>query len=504
MEVSGSSVTADGVMLLARPMSTTVYFWMIVGVATTLRLLFLGNDSLWVDEAASVAKARMPWLTFITFVAQYDPNMPLYYGLLHLWLRLGDSEAAIRLLSVIPAVLSVPVLYLLGKRLFNARVGLLSALFLALNAFHLNQSQEARSYSLLVLLVTLSALCFVRAVEQPSRRNWALYVLTSALAVYSHLFGSLALVAHGAALLFRRPREVPWGYALWSAAAIGVLVFPLGLALLIRDVWELGWYNDRPGALSVVRVLYVLTGGVLPLLAYGIVVMSTTVGAARVWLAGRYSSEAWRFGFVYSWLVLPLVVAFGISLFSPLFISRYLIICLPALTLLAAIGVSGFSSKTRLAAMVVFVVVAGHSVASYYTEPPAENWRDATQYLLSRARDGDAVIIYVARTRPAFEYYRDRLTGTGVGPIVVFPPDQPGSGVAEIWVDRKPDTTLLEQVTRSHHRVWLMLSHERVPEGRRVATLAIQKFLARRYPINEEKQFRGVRIVAYSREYRSD
>lgn len=480
---------------------TAALLWLIVGLAIVLRLLFLGRDSLWIDEAASVAKARLPWPAFPAFVMHYDPNMPLYYGLLHLWLNLGDSEFAIRLLSVIPAVITIPVLYRLGARLFDARIGLLAALFLALNAFHLNHSQEARTYSLLVLLVTLSSFCFVRAVEEPSRRNWFWYVVTSALAVYSHLFGALVPVAHGVALLFRRPRDVPWAPAVVSALAVGLLVFPLGLALLTRDVWELGWYDLEPGLLSLVRRFYVLAGGALPLLAYGMAALLATTSAVRTWIGGWATSRAWRLGVVYAWLVVPVVLAFGVSFYSPVFISRYLIVTLPALALVAAIGVSRLPSRRSLAAaVVVFVAAAGHSVAAYYTEPALENWRDATRSVLSRAGNGDAVIIYVAHGRPAFEYYRDGMTGTGAGPTVVFPPDQPGFGMMEVWSERKPDPALLGKVARRYRRVWLVLSHDAVEGlGRETASRAIQAFLAGRYPAREEKRFEDVRVVVYSR-----
>jgi mannosyltransferase len=474
---------------------------LITGLALVLRLLFLGRDSLWIDEALSIAKARLPWPEFLGFVMRYDPNMPLYYSLLHLWLNVGDSEFTIRLLSVIPAVMTIPILYLLGARLFGPRVGLLSAFFLALNAFHLNHSQEARTYSLLVLLVTTSSLCFVRAVEEPSRRTWTWYALVSALAVYSHMFGALVPVAHGVALLFRRVREVPWKQAVGAAAAIGLMLVPLGVALLTRDVWELGWYDREPGLSSIVRRFYVLTGGILPLVVYGVASLLATERAVRAWIAGWGSPQAWRLGFVYAWLVVPVALAFGVSFYSPVFISRYLIVVLPALVLVAALGVAALPSRQSLAAAVaVFVAVAGQSVAAYYAEPPVENWRDATRYVLSQAREQDAVIIYTALTRPGFEYYRDRLRGTGVGPRVVFPPDQPGFGIMEVWSERKPEPALLEDVARRYERVWLVLSHDGVEGlGREAASRAIQAFLAGRYPFRQEKRFEDVRVRLYSR-----
>ncbi|MDR7523068.1 MAG: glycosyltransferase family 39 protein [Armatimonadota bacterium] len=488
----------SGVLLISSPHALV---WLIMGLALVLRLLYLGRDSLWIDEALSVVKARLPWPAFLGYVIRYDPSMPLYYALLHLWLYLGDSEFAIRLLSVIPAVLTIPVLYALGSRLFGARVGVISALVLALNAFHLNHSQEARTYSLLVLLVTLSSLCFVRAVEEPSRRRWVWYAVVSAAAVYGHLFGALVPVAHGTALLFRRFREVPWRSALGSAAAVGLLAAPLGMVLLIRDVWELGWYDRQPGLLSIVRRFYVLTGGAVPLLVYGAAALVATWVAVGAWRGEWGSVRAWRLGVVYAWLVVPVALAFVVSFYSPVFISRYLIIVLPALVLLAAVGLDALPSRQLVAAAaVVFVMVSGQSAVAYYREPPLENWRDAARHVLSQARDQDAVIVYIAEARPAFEYYRDRLRGDGGGPTVAFPPPAPGIGLAPTWTERKPDAVLLNEVARRYRRVWLVLSHDEVEGlGRQEASRAIQAFLASRYPFRSETRFEDVRVVLFGR-----
>jgi hypothetical protein len=73
--------------------------------------------------------------------------MALYYGLLRLWVRLGTDESTVRLLSVLPDLATVPVLYVLENR-FGTRVGLSSALLLAINGYNIQYAQEARSYSL--------------------------------------------------------------------------------------------------------------------------------------------------------------------------------------------------------------------------------------------------------------------------------------------------------------------------------------------------------------------
>jgi uncharacterized membrane protein len=109
-------------------------------------------------------------------------------------------------LSVIFAALAVPIIYLLGSRLFGTAAGTVAALVLAANAFFVQYAQEARAYSLVVLLVTLSSYFFVAELEQPSVRTRVAYVLASALAVYAHYFTFFVLVAQLVTLLATRRR----------------------------------------------------------------------------------------------------------------------------------------------------------------------------------------------------------------------------------------------------------------------------------------------------------
>lgn len=482
------------------PSRRAILLAIFLGLATALRILSLGEDSLWIDEAASVAVARLGWQALLDFFFQFETNMALYYVLLHLWLSLGDSEVALRALSVIPAVATIPVIYALGARLFGKRVGLLGALVLTLNAFHINHAQEARSYPLLLLLVTLASLMFVRALDQPNRRNWIGYTLFAVLAVYSHLFGVLVPISHWASLGFRAGR-VPWRSVIWSALAIGVLLLPIGVAFFTRGTFQLGWYTRQPTALSIVRVLYILSGGVLALSAYGVASLLAVVDAARTWRASWGSPKAWAYGFVHAWLIVPLAITFAVSFVTPLFISRYLSVCLPALVLVVAVGIMQIRPARALAAaLVVFLALSAWSLRRYYAEPEVENWREATRYVLGQARDDDAVVFYVAHLRPAYEYYRDRLHGTPGGPVVVFPPPQVAAGVPESGFERAPSDDLLGQVTARHARVWLVLSHDGVVGlGRDVRSRALQAFLARQYAGMAERRFTGIRVLLYSR-----
>ena len=97
-----------------------LWMWGIVIAGVVLRLIALGYKSFWIDEIASVAIARRAAPVFWHFLWHDEGNMALYYVLLRPWLHFGCGEAVVRLLSVLPGALSIPVMYLLGRRLLGA------------------------------------------------------------------------------------------------------------------------------------------------------------------------------------------------------------------------------------------------------------------------------------------------------------------------------------------------------------------------------------------------
>ena len=124
------------------------------------------------DESWTVAVVRLDWGAFWKVLSHFEANMGLYYCLLRLWVNLGESEFVLRSLSALAGVLAVGLVYVLGKRLFDTKVGLIGAALLATNSFHIQYSQEARAYSLMVLLTALSSLFFLRAIGHSSRNEW--------------------------------------------------------------------------------------------------------------------------------------------------------------------------------------------------------------------------------------------------------------------------------------------------------------------------------------------
>ena len=98
-----------------------IWFGVVLVIATLLRTYKLGNKSFWLDEAASNMLARSDWHTFLNALVHRQANMTLYYLVLRGWMHLGNSEALVRLLSVLFGVASIPLMYQLAAYIFGQR-----------------------------------------------------------------------------------------------------------------------------------------------------------------------------------------------------------------------------------------------------------------------------------------------------------------------------------------------------------------------------------------------
>jgi 4-amino-4-deoxy-L-arabinose transferase-like glycosyltransferase len=213
----------------------------ITSVAFLLRWHGIRFASLWYDEAVSYRMATMPWREFFTSGLRSECNMVLYYFVLRFWVHLGNTEARLRMLSVLLGITTVPALYGLGTYLFNRRTGLIAAILLAVHGFHIRYSQEARSYAMLALMLTLGAWFFARMVrEQKQRADWLSWVAVSGLAVYVHFLAALMIAGQAAAGLWLR-RDACWRLLLQAAAVIGLAVSPLAAYAIWRGTGPLIW-----------------------------------------------------------------------------------------------------------------------------------------------------------------------------------------------------------------------------------------------------------------------
>jgi hypothetical protein len=128
-----------------------------------LRALLLGTKGMWLDETFSVWLASHNVVDMLQWIVKIDQHPPLYYLLLHYWIALnGDTPYYVRQLSALFGAGTIPIIYLIGKRMSGAVVGLAAALFLAFSPFHIYFAQETRMYTFLMFNAAVATYALVR------------------------------------------------------------------------------------------------------------------------------------------------------------------------------------------------------------------------------------------------------------------------------------------------------------------------------------------------------
>jgi mannosyltransferase len=410
--VSSHRKTAHGADNLPIPQSG-LRLWSIVGgltaLALALGLLRVGAKSIWLDEAFSIQDARGGIGSLAHVLTRDDPNMGLYYSLLYGWVHLfGESEFVVRSLSAVFAALAVPVVYLLGRRLFGTAAGIVAALLLAVDAFFVEYAQEARSYSLVVLLVTLSSYFFVGELEQPSARTRIAYVLASALAVYAHYFAFYVLVAQLLTLLASRGRAAFTRGWMIAAGAIVLLCTPEAIVAYRHGSSGISWI-PKPTLSSPKDLFLDLVGGSRTLL-----VIYFLAGCYTAALLFR-SRERWRYGYVVAWLGVPILASFAVSFVQPMFLSKYLIVSLPALVLVAAVAITSVRRPVVAAVLVLAIVtLSALRVAAWYQRNSLEDWGGATRYVVANMHPGDGVVFFPEWSSVPVTYYERQDGASGL------------------------------------------------------------------------------------------
>jgi mannosyltransferase len=374
-------------------------------------------------------------------------------------------------------------------------VAVIGSLFLALNEYHIAYSQEARGYSLVVLFSIVSTLFFVRAVEEDRRTDWVFYVVASTLACYSQIFALLVFAAQWGSLLVVLPRSTQRRGFLASAAAIVLFSLPL-VQNVLKAGSHLGWIA-HPTATDLYSMLceYAAMRQGYRLLAFGLFAacLAAMIFAVRDWKRPESKFWTWHFVLLLSWFILPISLTFLVSQWKPAFADRFLIVCLPALLMLAALGISRIPYKLiTFACVLTLVTWQIRCIRTYELKLAKEDWRGATAYLIGNRTPVDGLIFYKPFCQMNFDYYA-RLQNRA-GALVAVPPFETGAWRANAeWL-----TASGSQASHRPARVWLVESHQ----GSSRDIGAIERDLSALYTNVSEQDFRGIRILLYLSNHR--
>lgn len=402
----------------------------ILVLGLVLRLISL-DQSLWLDEATSVKVAST--FSFQEIVTNFSPgdfHPPLYYLLLKIWVSiLGTSEIAVRSLSVIFGVATIPFVFLVGKKLVSKEVGLIAALLFTIAPLHIYYSQEARMYAMATFFVTLFVWLFLKSLDKEAKSfNWVGLFIVGSFLSYTHYL-ALAIFSVVFVYLLLNRKQLKENLKFWVLFFIAIaLVFSPWLQVLFKQFenaalakintplwWEvLGKTSIKQLALVPVKfligristydkVVYSFSV-VLPLLLASFLIFKSTLLKRKVLILWLWLIVPVIFSAIFGW------VSSGFSYFRLLFV-------LPAFYLLIAAGIFSFkNSNIRKMLITTFVLINLASSGIYLFNPRfhREDWRSAIQFVEKNSRDQKAAAIFVTNNqRDPYFYYAKSVPSFG-------------------------------------------------------------------------------------------
>ncbi len=484
-----------------------VIFLLILLAGFALRLYRLGYQSLWYDETVSILLARKS-LAALTAHTAGDIHPPLYYYLLHFWIRLaGSSEFSLAFLSLAFGVLLIPLLFYLGRRLYGVRIGLLGALLLALSPFNLWYSQEVRMYTLGASLGLISLLFLLRLIKSqpwPRRGYWAGYILASALGLYILYYYAFLLLAQNLMVIgwwLARWVKGKQRFSLqpWVSSQVGILLLYLPwLPIAFRQAANPPvppWRTFTGFAQAGVESWTALSFGqsVDPKIVWPLLLLALTLFVLGLFSLFRAQvSDSWFVPLsLAGHTLLPILLIYLFSLIVPLFHVRYVFTYSPPFYLLLAVGLSQLPRKSLVALSLLLILGASaYSIYNFHFDPlyVSDDHRGAVEYLEERLRSKDAVLINAGYAYPTFLYYyegpiawRGRLVNyqdvadMGEGTMVLQTGSIGGQATlgwgnpnSDFYATTEEETARsLEEVFSRHPRVWVFRIYDTVtdPEG---------------------------------------
>jgi len=201
----------------------------IMALGLAARLYRLNEQSFWYDDYNVANWIEEPDLRSY-LAATYAPgsvnreHVPLYFiGEYVVSALFGKTPVAMRWFAVLTSLLTMPVLYALGRELFGRRAGLMATFCFALSPIHIFHAQGLRPYSMMAFVSALSIYTFARALRTQGLRWSIANVLVNIALLWTHIFGVFLLFTEGLTLLFLGRRHIRRTLAWGGVHAIAIV-----------------------------------------------------------------------------------------------------------------------------------------------------------------------------------------------------------------------------------------------------------------------------------------
>lgn len=401
----------------------------LVALALILRVCMLNERGIWYDDAFSILLAKQPLGEIFSGTAA-DTMPPLYYIMLHYWMKISDQIFWIRSMNLLIFGFCLLYIFTLVKRISSKSAAWFAVLFCSLSPFLVYHSQEIRMYMLLVFFQTAYLFYFINwSSENSNRRDWIGMMLCGAGALYTHNLAVFGLLIPGVYLICKRNFSRLWYWL--GSFVISIVLFLPWLVYVPGQIEKIqtAFWTPRPGVLEVIQSIYSLFS-FLPQPFPWVVISGVLCFQLLGLLFWELFKQRHRFpygGFLLLGIGFPPLILFILSYFMrPVYVARGFILTAVMVYCLAGILTArGWSTAFGKIILFLMVLLSGISLPFYYgfATFPRSPFAEACAAINHQVQDSDELVLVLHDNK--LSYFPCVVYAPALGQT--FLADEPGS-----------------------------------------------------------------------------
>jgi len=401
-----------------------------------LRLFHLKNQSLWLDEAVIFSQISKD--SIYEVIASVEGHLgPFYHVLIFLFSKIaGTSEWALRFPSAMFGSISVVLTYLVARKIFDDKLALIASFFMMFSPIHIWYSQEARMYSLWIMLILLCTYVFMLAVEKSNLKRWLIFTICASCSIWTYLNSAFFFVGMFLFLLLQykqyKKQIIIFSFCMTLVIASfypGIIAFlnkesmgigssrPTGIFDLAYAFLAFSFGTTFGPSLVEIRSLKNSLGTSAALeqlvINYGTLLIPAIIAAISLFIYSsiklfKYHPDNQKLFFA-TMFITPALAIFLIAYFAESipFNVRYMLCALPFYYMLLALGMKYLSGIFLPLSMILIFSIFGISLFNHYenNKYAKVEMNKAIAYASSHMKENDKSLIFYEHARVVLEYY---------------------------------------------------------------------------------------------------
>lgn len=473
--------------------------FLVLGLGLIIRIFNLGENSIWFDEAMTLLVAQENLTDIPHFITLSENHPPLYYLLIHLFMKISKSEFWLRLPSVISAFLTLILLLISGKKFGNFKTRILATLLLALNSLHIFYSMEIRNYTFGTFFITLTIISFYYLLEDS--KFLFLFIISFVISLYTE-YMTLVLFFIFNFWFFINLKLYKAKIKIWIILQVIVILLYLPwifyISLKVTRVLSEGFWILPPNFKDLISVISIFSGGfyfikgvtinsILGILAFILFIAIILRGII-------FRKEEKNIFYLLAVFLIPSILLFLLSFINPIFHPRYLIWFMPSFLLLVTLGIRkiNFAISLIILLLLNFNTLINYNRGELFEVTRKIDYRSGSSFIKNNYNPSDDIILHFEPfSNIPFRFYMGKnIKQYQFVPSLMNVPYYLGG----TFIKEDEKVTDLKELLMSSKRIWVIGF-----VGKSYPANDLLKNNLFKINIKEHKKFNGLEIVLIER-----